>query len=93
LIPNPTINLEVPDMILGPWFQGSGNSVAVDFADSLVINGYWDIPDTASFDPLDTTRLNWSAHALRMLGSKWISSSKVQSNCSPCLPWGINVKP
>jgi hypothetical protein len=67
LIPNPTINLGVPDTTLEPWFQGSGNSVAVDFADSLVNNGYWDIPDTASFDPLDTTRLNWSAHALRML--------------------------
>jgi hypothetical protein len=67
LIPDPTINLGVPDMILGPWFQGSGNSVAVDFTDSLVNNGYWDIPDTASFDPLDTTQPNWSAHALRML--------------------------
>jgi hypothetical protein len=67
VIPDPTINLGVPDTTLEPWFQGSGNSVAVDFADSLVINGYGDIPDTASFGPHDTTRLNWSAHALMML--------------------------
>lgn len=70
VIPDPTINLGVPHTTLEPWFQGSGNSVAVDFTDSLVNNGYWDIPDTASFDPLDTTRLNWSAHALRMLVSE-----------------------
>ena len=70
LIPNPTINLDVPDMILEPCSQGSVNSVAVDFTDSLINNGYWDIPDTASFDLLDTTQLNWSAHALRMLVSE-----------------------
>ena len=69
-IPDPTINLGVPDTILQPWFQGSGNSFAVDFADSLFINGYCDISDRANFDPLDTTRLNWSAHALRMLVSE-----------------------
>ncbi len=92
-IPDPTINLGVPDTILQPWFQGSGNSFAVDFADSLFINGYCDISDRANFDPLDTTRLNWSAHGLRMLVSECIGSSNTQSNWSPCLPWGINVKP
>ena len=35
LIPVPGIDLNFPDLTLQPWYQGSGNSIAVEFADSL----------------------------------------------------------
>jgi MYXO-CTERM domain-containing protein len=93
VIPVPGIDLNFPDLTLQPWYQGSGNSIAVEFADSLIDNGYWDIPNTGTPDPLDTTRLNWEDDGLKMLVNEKIGNNKNQSNFSPYFLWDIDVKP
>jgi len=93
LIPDPSIDLNFPDLTLQPWYLGSGNSVAVDFADNLIKNGYWDIPDTGTPDPLDTARLNWEDDGLKMLVNEKIGNNKNQSNFSPYFLWGKKVSP
>ena len=93
VIPDPDIDLFFPDLTLQPWYQGSGNSIAVEFADSLIDNGYWDIPNTGTPDPLDTTRLNWEDDGLKMLVNEKIGNNKNQSNFSPYFLWDIDVKP
>ena len=93
VIPGPAIDLNFPDLTLQPWNQAPGNSVAVNFADSLIKNGYWDIPDAATPDPLDTTRLNWNDDGLKMLVNEKIGNNPNQSNFSPYFLWDIDVKP
>ena len=93
VIPGPAIDLNFPDLTLQPWYQAPGNSVAVNFADSLIKNGYWDIPDAATPDPLDTTRLNWNDDGLKMLVNEKIGNNPNQSNFSPYFLWDIDVKP
>ena len=93
VIPDPKIDLNFPDLTLQPWYQGPGNSIAVEFADSLINNGYWDIPDTGTPDPDDTTELNWEDDGLKMLVNEKIGNNKNQSNFSPYFLWDIGVKP
>ena len=93
VIPDPKIDLNFPDLTLQPWYQGPGNSIAVEFADSLIKNGYWDIPDTGTPDPDDTTQLNWEDDGLKMLVNERIGNNKNQSNFSPYFLWDIGVKP
>lgn len=93
LIPDPNIDLFFPDLTLQPWYQGSGNSIAVEFADSLIENGYWDIPNTGTPNPSDTTQLNWEDDGLKMLVNEKIGNNKNQSNFSPYFLWDIDVKP
>lgn len=93
VIPDPSIALNFPDLTLQPWYLGAGNSVAVDFAKNLSKNGYWDIPNTATSDPLDTTQLNWHDDGLKMLVNEKIGNNKNQSNFSPYFLWDIDVKP
>ena len=93
VIPDPKIDLNFPDLTLQPWYQGPGNSIAVEFADSLIKNGYWDIPDTGTPDPDDTTQLNWEDDGLKMLVNEKIGNNKNQSNFSPYFLWDIGVKP
>jgi len=93
VIPDPSIDLNFPDLTLQPWYQGPGNSIAVEFADSLIKNGYWDIPDTGTLDPDDTTQLNWEDDGLKMLVNEKIGNNKNQSNFSPYFLWDLDVKP
>ena len=93
VIPDPKIDLNFPDLTLQPWYQGPGNSIAVEFADSLIKNGYWDIPDTGTPDPDDTTELNWEDDGLKMLVNEKIGNNKNQSNFSPYFLWDMGVKP
>jgi MYXO-CTERM domain-containing protein len=65
----------------------------VEFADSLIKNGYWDIPDTGTLDPDDTTQLNWEDDGLKMLVNEKIGNNKNQSNFSPYFLWDLDVKP
>ena len=65
----------------------------MEFADSLIDNGYWDIPDTGTSVPDDTIQLNWEDDGLKMLVNEKIGNNKNQSNFSPYFLWDIDVKP
>ena len=96
VIPDPSIDLFFPDLTLQPWYHqspGPGKSVAEDWANNLSANGYWDIPDTSTPAPNDTTRLNWSADGLKMLVNEKIGNNDNQSNFSPYFLWDIDTKP
>jgi hypothetical protein len=91
VIPDPKVELFFPDLTLQPWYHqgpGPGNSVAVDWADSLSSNGYWDIPGPA---PGGTTQLTWSADGSKMLVNEKIGNNPNQSNFSPYFLWDIDA--
>ena len=83
---DPKIDHYFPDLTIQPWFhQGDGvdNSVAVEWANSLSSNGYWEIPNSLTPDPEDTTRLTWSSAGKNMLVNDKIGDKKNQSDFSP----------
>ena len=68
----------------------SGNSVAVDWADSLIDNGYWEVPDNSTPVLGDTVTLRWSTDGglaandgTTMLLNKKLGNNQNESNFSP----------
>lgn len=84
-----------PDLTLQPWYHqgpGLGNSVAVDWANSLSKNGYWDLPNTLTPDPDDRIQLSWSSAGQKMLVNEKIGDNRNQSDFSPYFLWDIDQK-
>jgi hypothetical protein len=92
-VPGAKIELSFPDLTLQPWYHqcpGPGKCVAEDWANSLIANGYWEIPNTMT---LGSTHLNWSSDGMKMLVNEKIGNNKNQSNFSPYFLWDIDAKP
>ena len=90
-IPVSGVEFNFPELDKQPWYLASGDSLAKDFANALIDNGTWSVPNPSP--PPDSTTLNWNDDGFKMLVNEKLSGNPNDSNYSAYFLWKINNTP